>query len=60
MVDVQYQRTLKRVITLNELKGYKAMQDCPLVRKGNRLSIMPITRRQWDFIVSLEDRETAS
>jgi predicted RNA-binding protein with PUA-like domain len=59
MVDVKYQRTLKRVVTLNELKGYKAMEDCPLVRKGNRLSILPISKKQWDFILDLEKRKPA-
>jgi len=54
MVDVQYQRKLRRVITLAELKTYKAMDDCPLVRKGNRLSIMPISKQQWDFVLGLE------
>jgi predicted RNA-binding protein with PUA-like domain len=57
MVDVQYQRKLRRVITLAELKTRKAMEDCPLVRKGNRLSIMPISKRQWDFVLGLEDKK---
>jgi len=56
MVDVQYQRKLRRVITLAELKTCKAMQDCALVRKGNRLSIMPISKQQWDFVLGLEDK----
>jgi len=55
MVDVQYQRNTRRVITLSELKQRKELQDCPLVRKGNRLSIMPITRQQWDLILQLEN-----
>jgi predicted RNA-binding protein with PUA-like domain len=55
MVDVQYRRKLKRTVTLSELKEYEALQDCPLVRKGNRLSIMPLSKQQWDFILSLED-----
>lgn len=53
-VDVQYKRKLKRTIALSELKQYPELQDCPLVRKGNRLSIMPITPEQWEFILSLE------
>jgi predicted RNA-binding protein with PUA-like domain len=56
MVDVQYQRKTRRVITLAELKQHQELQDCPLVRKGNRLSIMPITRQQWDLILQLENR----
>jgi predicted RNA-binding protein with PUA-like domain len=56
MVDVKHQRKLKRTITLEELKAYADtnLRDCPLVRKGNRLSVMPLTKAQWDFILSLE------
>jgi predicted RNA-binding protein with PUA-like domain len=58
MVDVQYQRNTKRVVTLAELKGYQELEDCPLVRKGNRLSIMPFSKAQWDFVLELEKRHT--
>lgn len=59
VVDVRFVRRLARVITLAELKALAAdaaspLADCPLVRKGNRLSIMPITPAQWDCILSLE------
>jgi len=54
MVDVRYKRKLKRNITLAELKQVKALADCPLVRKGNRLSIMPITKKQWETMLELE------
>jgi predicted RNA-binding protein with PUA-like domain len=56
MVDVKYKRHLKRNITLRELKAYAdgELADFPLLRKGNRLSIMPVTESQWAFILSLE------
>lgn len=56
MVDVRYVRHLKRVITLNELKQYAtgALEDFALVRRGNRLSVMPVTPEQWQFILSIE------
>jgi predicted RNA-binding protein with PUA-like domain len=56
MVDVRYKRRLARNIALAELKKYAdgPLQDMPLVRKGNRLSIMPVTAEQWEFILSLE------
>ena len=57
MVDVKYQRKTKRLISLQELKGYQEIEDCPLVRKGNRLSIMPLSKKQWDFILKLESNE---
>ena len=56
MVDVRYLRHLSRNIPLSELKQYAdgPLRDMPLVRKGNRLSIMPVTPAQWEFILSLE------
>ncbi|MCB1798554.1 MAG: EVE domain-containing protein [Gammaproteobacteria bacterium] len=56
MVDVKYKRHLKRNISLRELKelGDPRLDDLPLLRKGNRLSIMPLTKAHWDFILGLE------
>jgi predicted RNA-binding protein with PUA-like domain len=54
MVDVKYVRTLSRTITLTELKQKPELADFALVRRGNRLSIMPVTKEQWEFILSLE------
>ena len=54
MVDVRYVKTLVRVISLKELKAYPELADLALVRRGNRLSIMPVSASQWDFILGLE------
>jgi predicted RNA-binding protein with PUA-like domain len=54
MVDVRHVRTLKRIITLTELKTHNELSELPLVRRGNRLSVMPINKTHWDFILSLE------
>ena len=56
MVDVKYKRHLKRVISLRELKERMdpELAEMPLMRKGNRLSIMPVTEAQWEFILGLE------
>ena len=54
MVDVRYVRTLSRVISLKELKAYPELGDLALIRRGNRLSIMPVSAPQWDFIIGLE------
>jgi predicted RNA-binding protein with PUA-like domain len=53
-VDVRHVRTLKRTITLTELKSHPELSDLPLVRRGNRLSVMPISNTHWNFILSLE------
>ena len=54
MVDVRYVRHLKRTISLKELKDMPELEDMPLVRKGNRLSIMPVSAEHWETILSLE------
>ena len=53
MVDVKYKKKFKHTITLAELKLHPKLQDLPLVRKGNRLSIMPISKSHWDIILKI-------
>jgi len=54
MVDVRFVRKLDRTITLSELKERSELAGFPLVRKGNRLSVMPVEPEHWHFILSLE------
>ena len=54
MVDVKHVRKFKNTITLDELKKHAArLGDMVLLRKGNRLSITPITEKQWNYILKL-------
>ena len=56
MVDVQLERRLERVITLEELRKHttKQLKNMVLLRKGNRLSVTPVEPEEWKFILSLE------
>lgn len=54
MVDVRFRRKLRRPLTLAELKQQPALAGLPLLRRGNRLSILPIGAEEWKFILSLE------
>ena len=53
MVDVKFVEKFPRTLSLKELKLKEEIQDLALVRRGNRLSIMPVSPQQWDFILSL-------
>jgi predicted RNA-binding protein with PUA-like domain len=55
-VDVKLTRKFSRVITLEELRALAAKELAELVvlRRGNRLSVMPVTKTEWDFIHRLE------
>jgi predicted RNA-binding protein with PUA-like domain len=56
MVDVAYERALKKPITLRELKKFEddSLAGLALLRRGNRLSVMPVSTAEWKFILSLE------
>ena len=54
LVDVEFVRKLRRNITLTEIKADKSFEDMILTRRGNRLSIMPIEKKHWNKILSLE------
>ena len=53
-VDVQLVKKFSRVITLQELKTKTELSDFQLVQRGNRLSILPVSPTQWNFIESLQ------
>ena len=54
LVDVRYRRRFKRIVTLNELREHKSLRNMKLLQKGNRLSVMPVGKDEWDFILGLE------
>ena len=54
LVDVEFVRKLSRTITLTELKAEAGLDGMILLRRGNRLSIMPVEKRHWNLILGLE------
>ena len=53
-VDVKYKRKFKRTISLTELREHKQLKDMKILQRGNRLSITPVTKKEWDYILGLE------
>ena len=54
LVDVEFVRKLERTISLSELRNHDALADMVLLRRGNRLSVMPVSQSHWDYILDLE------
>src|SRR5581483_7570925 len=54
-VDVKLERKLGRLISLSELKERRELSGMRLLRRGNRLSVMPVEKQHWDAILKLED-----
>ena len=54
-VDVGFKRKLKRTISLSELQQHAdEFGDFALTRRGNRLSVLPVSEAQWERILELE------
>ncbi|WP_445144708.1 EVE domain-containing protein [Dyella sp. Tek66A03] len=54
LVDVKFVKKLKRTIPLKELQSEPALAEMALVRKGNRLSVMPVEAAEWQHILGME------
>lgn len=52
LVDVQAIRKT-RLLNLPELRNIDALSDMLLLKKGNRLSITPVSKTHWDLIGKL-------
>ena len=55
VVDVQKHMSFDPPITLDELKQTPGLEDMLVLRKGQRLSIMPVTPEEWKIVSSLRD-----
>lgn len=55
VVDVKLVRKFERIITLDELKQHAGgkLKDLILLKRGTRLSVMPVSAKSWEFILSL-------
>jgi len=55
LVDIRLTRKLDEPISLKKIKQHvEPLGDLPLIRRGNRLSVIPVAPGQWDYIMSLE------
>uniref|UniRef100_A0A1D2A1F2 Thymocyte nuclear protein 1 n=1 Tax=Auxenochlorella protothecoides TaxID=3075 RepID=A0A1D2A1F2_AUXPR len=58
MVDCKLVRRLSRVIGLQELKQYKDGDLSGMALfKQSRLSVQPVKKEEWDFVLSLESKD---
>jgi len=54
-VDLQFERKLPALISLDTLKAMPELSELALVRRGSRLSVMPVSDAEWQQILHLVD-----
>lgn len=53
MVDVKFIKKFPRLITLEEIKKQPKLAHMVILRKGNRLSITPVSEKEWETVLKL-------
>lgn len=51
--DITFVEKFSRIVTLAELQAEEALRDMPVVKRGNRFSITPVTREEFRWIQAL-------
>ena len=51
--NVEFIQKFSRVITLNELREIEGLSEMLLLRKGQRLSVMPVEEHEWNLIMEI-------
>lgn len=53
LVDIKYVKTLERPVTLSEIRKNKKLQGMQILAKGNRLSVITITKVEYEEILRI-------
>lgn len=53
MVDIKLKKKFKKSVLLEDLKANPKLKDMRLVQRGNRLSVMPVTKKEFETILSM-------
>ena len=53
MVDVKYKSKFKNLVPIADIKENPKLKDMKLVQRGNRLSVMPLTKAEFDEIIKM-------
>ncbi|NLV96536.1 MAG: EVE domain-containing protein [Desulfovibrionales bacterium] len=53
MVDIQFVEKFAQPLSLAVLRGIPGLEGMELLRKGSRLSVMPVTKKHFDLILDL-------
>jgi predicted RNA-binding protein with PUA-like domain len=56
MVDIQFETKFPRQLPLAELRTVAALEGMVLLQKGSRLSVQPVTKKQFTTIVKLASK----
>jgi predicted RNA-binding protein with PUA-like domain len=51
MVDIQFKQKFAQTLTLKKIKRMSEIEDIGLIKKGHRLSIMPVKQNEFEWLL---------
>jgi predicted RNA-binding protein with PUA-like domain len=57
MVDVRFKHEFRKPITLFAIKTQPGLKSMHLVQRWSRLSVMPVTSKEWNIIMKLAEEK---
>jgi predicted RNA-binding protein with PUA-like domain len=52
-VDIRFVERFPRIVSLDTLKSTPGLEDMVVTKKGSRLSIQPVTKREFEIVTKL-------
>ena len=56
VVDIEFVKKFEELIPLETLRGAKGLEQMPLLERGQRLSVQPVSPQEWAVITGLARR----
>jgi len=53
MVDIKLKKEFKKPVTLESIKANPKLKNMKLIQRGQRLSIQPVTKSEWDEVMKM-------
>ena len=54
-VEVKFKRIFKKILSLKDLREEKKLSNMLLLKKGQRLSVMPVTKTEYMHIIKMAE-----
>lgn len=58
VVDIKFRKRFKQVVSLEELRQLRGLENMPLLRKGQRLSVQPVSAAEWKRVCEYEQKRS--
>ncbi len=53
MVDIKHKKSFDDIISLQDLRQTKGLEKMPLLQRGQRLSVQPVAKKEFDIVTKL-------